>query len=154
MKNIFLCIASLVMSLLLLTACTGETEPVDPTLAEQYFTFTMSGQTGASMAPADSIGAIRKGDTTILFGVNPSASVRVMASFHGGDTTGAYRIDSMMIYRNNKYIVSTQNPVLANITSFGAPGQYIIGSYSGTLKDSSGTQTYPVTGVFKLKRKN
>ncbi|HEX6333407.1 MAG TPA: hypothetical protein VFZ78_04215, partial [Flavisolibacter sp.] len=101
---------------------------------------------------SDTIGARRDGNITTLYGSKSGGHPILYSRFTGDATTGTFPMHYMSLFVNSKYYVSTSTPLQVFVTAYGNAGDYISGSYSGAMKDSIGTQTYNINGVFKIKR--
>jgi len=77
--------------------------------------------------------------------------------FHinGLSATGQFTPDLFIIYQGSgRYGPASDNTLKVNITGFGAVNQYITGTITGNIYDSTSTNTYPITGSFKMLRTN
>lgn len=59
-----------------------------------------------------------------------------------------------IVQGSGNYGPASDNTLKVNITSFGAVNQYMTGTFTGNIYDSISTNTYPLTGSFKLLRTN
>jgi hypothetical protein len=66
---------------------------------------------------------------------------------------GSYPCQNFQLISGTKYYSSSQSaPIQCSISSFGAVGGYVSGTFTGSVTDS--TSTYPLTGNFTIKRLN
>ncbi|RYY90785.1 MAG: carboxypeptidase regulatory-like domain-containing protein [Chitinophagaceae bacterium] len=70
-------------------------------------------------------------------------------------STGTFSANSFLIRRPNngqqQYLL--MNSISANITSYGAAGSFIEGTFNGQVRDSANpTVALPITGTFKVRR--
>jgi hypothetical protein len=122
-----------------------------PPNADQFITWKIGNTQGFLASPADTLWATTSFGPTVIFGNTPNFSSSVYASFNGS-TAGSFPA-YVNILTGGKYYVYGNTSSQLSISSFGNVGGYVTGSYSGTLKDSTGTGTFSATGTFKLKRR-
>ena len=144
-------------SLFIKAGCSKSSDDVDvapPSNSDQYVTWNINGKKGYLASPNDSLWVTTSFGPTILFGNTPYTAAQNIGFYAqvNSKAAGTFPASQMVIYSANKYYVSTSNAPQINIATFGAVGDYITGSYTGTLKDSTSTATYPISGVFKVKR--
>lgn len=119
---------------------------------DEYITFRIPGYNGNMTNPPDSIVyGYYPNNLNVFVSYNANNSVSTYASFTGPQATGTYPAGYFNVFTDGRYFVPTSTPVQITVTSFGAAGQYITGSYSGMLKDSVGSSTYSVSGNFKVR---
>ena len=141
--------------LLIQAGCSKEDDVIQadpPPNSDQYITWKIGNTQGYLASPSDSLWISNAFGPTLIFGSTPDNSSAVYAQFNGA-TTGAFHASYVNIYTNHKHYVSAGMHTQINITTFGHVGEHVTGSYSGTLKDSTGTTTFSATGNFKLKRR-
>lgn len=150
-------------SLFIKAGCSKSSDDVATTPAlpnaDQYITWNVNNSNGSLQSPNDSIFYQLNSGTTVFLGQTPynaTSQGGVYAAFNG-TTTGSFNFSQLNIYANNHYYVPTATPVQVNVTTYGTLGQYVIGSYSGLVKDSvygqTGTSnTYSIQGNFRIKR--
>jgi hypothetical protein len=126
---------------------------IAPPSGDQYVTWSIAGANGNLSSPPDSIGMVRQGNTTVIFGMNANNSTNFYAAFARAQAAGTYPSSDILIYTNGRYYVQTGTPVQVNVTNYGAQGQYITGTYSGNVKDSTAGTTVAISGQFKVKNK-
>lgn len=124
-----------------------------PPSGDQYVTWSIAGANGNLSSPPDSISMVRQGNATIIYGMNSNNSTNFYVGFTGAQSTGTYSSSDILIFTGGKYYAQTSTPVQINVTNYGAPGQYITGTYSGNVKDSTAGTTLAVSGQFKVKSK-
>lgn len=160
MKNIksvlINCLLVVFASLFIKAGCSkGDDDlPAPPPNSDQYITWKISSHQGYIATPSDSLYLSVLNGSTVLYGGTPfSSSVQSFfyASFNG-TSTGSFPINSLDITTGGKEYVTSSNPVQVTINSFGNVGQYVMGSYSGTVKDSTANTTIPISGEFRIKR--
>jgi len=145
-------------SLFIKAGCSKSSDDVDvapPSNADQYVTWNINGNKGYLATPSDSLYLNTDYGFTLLLGntaYNATNSIGFYASTSGA-AAGTFPANSMVIYTNNKYYVSTATAPQISISTFGTTGQYVSGTYTGVLKDSTSTSTYPISGTFKVKRR-
>lgn len=124
------------------------------TVIDQYVSFTIGGTTYNIVSPPDGISYtynsyLNKNNiyaSTSGTGT-PSCNFR-MPPFTG---TGNYPVDSAYFYTPKGGYVGSG--LTCNVTTYGAIGQYIIGSFTGSIMLwQNGSPTQSVSGTFKLKR--
>ena len=118
----------------------------------EFVTYNIAGQSGAYTAPADSVIAYRQANETFI-----SASLRtgsggsVFISFEGAAAPGNYSARECGVGLANDYYFQGPTPTMMNITTYGAVGGYITGSYSGTLRKSADNTPAAITGSFRIR---
>ena len=141
--------------ILIQAGCSKEDDVVQvtpPPNADQYITWKIGNTQGFLASPSDTLWISKFPlAQTVIFGSTADFSSSVYANFDG-ITAGSFPA-YVNIFTGNKYYVSNNTPAQISISSFGNIGGYVTGSYSGTLKDSTGTATFSATGAFKLKRR-
>jgi len=140
--------------ILIQAGCSKEDDVIQvtpPPNADQYITWKIGNTQGYLASPSDTLWITTAFGPTVIFGSTPDNTSSVYANFNGnaGGTFPAY----VNILTGGKYYVSGNTSSQLSISSFGNIGGYVTGSYSGTLKDSTGTATFSATGIFKLKRR-
>lgn len=118
---------------------------------DEYFTWRIPGYNGNLTSPPDSVTYTRINNNNIFVAYNSSGSLNSYVSFTGAQTTGSFSTNQLIIYTNGKYYVSSTSPIAVDVTTFGGPGQHILGSYAGTIRDSANSNTFSVTGNFKVR---
>jgi len=132
-----------------------DTDVAPPANADQYVTWNINGTKGYLAGPTDSLWISTSNGPTVFFGNTPYTAT-VNGGFYvavNATATGSFPMSYISIYTNNKYYVSTSTSPQMNITTFDGVGGYVSGSYTGTIKDSASTATYPISGTFKVKRR-
>lgn len=141
--------------ILIQAGCSKEDDVVQaapPPNADQYITWKIGNTQGFLASPSDTLWISKfQFAQTVIFGSTADYSSSVYASFDAV-TAGSFPA-YVNIFTGNKYYVSGYTPSQISVNSFGNIGGYVTGSYSGTLKDSTGTATFSATGTFKLKRR-
>ncbi|HVK96306.1 MAG TPA: hypothetical protein VM368_00745 [Flavisolibacter sp.] len=158
MRNILSSLLLLFSSSLLIQAgCSKsdddtDTEVTPPANAEQYITWNIGSHKGYLASPSDTLWASNTYGPTVLFARTSTNSPHVYANFNGS-IAGTFPAISVFVFADNKYFTAGAIKPQINVSSYGAIGSYITGTYSGTLKDSASNTTYTATGMFKLKRR-
>lgn len=158
------CFLLFTASLFIKAGCSKSNEDIDSgeiPEADQYVTWNINNEKGALQSPADSLfGYVNSGSTSIHAGTiyNAPNPIYFSAAFNGR-TTGSFSLTDLNILANGRYYINTSTAVQVTVTTYGNTGQYLIGSYSGSVKDSTGngqtsTAIYPINGKFKVKRLN
>jgi hypothetical protein len=129
-----------------LTAC-GNT-------ASQYINYTIGGSSYVFSVPADSIFYSRGNGYTNFNAMSQSPYRYLYLNLSTIDTIpGTYPLSYLSIYHDSSTLnVINQGTLNATITQYGSVNGYITGNFSGTVKDSIGTGTYPINCSFKIKR--
>jgi hypothetical protein len=154
MKNFLSGLAALFFCGLLIQAgCSKDDEVIvaPPPNADQFITWKIGNTQGYLASPSDTLWTTTSFGPTVIFGNTPNLSSTVYASFNG--TAAGIFPSYVNIFTGGKYYVSGNTASQLSITSFGSVGGYVTGSYSGTLKDSTGTATFSAAGTFKIKRR-
>lgn len=152
----------LVASLFIKAGCSKSDEGIEPPLptSDEYITWNVNKINGALTSPGDSLFIYQSGNTTTFLGVTPYNAPNP-GSFYAstnGTSTGIFDLAYFSIFTNNRYYVSTFTQPKVTISTYGNTGEYVIGSYSGVVKDSLppnfyNATTYSIHGNFKIKRK-
>ena len=157
------CFLLFTASLFIKAGCSKSNEDIDSGIpeADQYVTWNINNAKGVLQSPADSLfGYVNSGSTSIHGGTTYNAPnpIYFSAAF-SGITTGTFSLTDLNILTNGRYYINTSTATQVTVTTYGSTGQYLIGSYSGSVKDSTGngqtsTAVYPIRGIFKVKRLN
>lgn len=126
--------------------------PPDHPNTDEYFTFRFPGHNINVTTPDSVVYGYYNGTRNVIVSYTGSNSHNTYMSYNAAQNAGGYPGEYLNIYTGGKYYVSTGQTFHVIVDNIGAIGQDITGSYSGTLKDSVGTNTYTVTGTFKVKR--
>ena len=145
----------LALSVLLTTvwAC-DKTEEAPPELTGEYFTYSLNGSSGAAIEGRDSLSAIRQDSTTTLYGKSVPGGYELSLAFKSGIDSGAFAITAMDIKAAGEVYHYDSSSGVVSVSSYGQPGQYITGRYTAVLGDTaaSSTLSFPVNGIFRIKR--
>ncbi|HEU4904015.1 MAG TPA: hypothetical protein VFT06_14515 [Flavisolibacter sp.] len=158
------CFLLLTAFLFIKAGCSKSNEDIDSgeiPAADQYVTWNLNNAKGSLQSPSDSLfGYVNSGSTSIHGGTtyNAPSPIYFSAAFNGL-TTGTFSLTDLNIMTNGRYYINTSTSVQVTVTTYGNAGQYLIGSYAGTVKDSTSngqtsTAVYPIHGNFKVKRLN
>ncbi len=113
----------------------------------QYFNYTYNGSAGTYTNY--SVAGYNSNNYTYLYGSDNINSINFGVQ---GIATGTFPWS----YTSGYNAGSSFTGVSGNITftEYGSVGQYVAGTYTGTVSDSSraGSTTYPVTGSFRIRR--
>jgi hypothetical protein len=130
------------------TSCNDD---LTPTPQVEFINWQMTGAgSGTIESPPGAISVSHAPGFTAFGGLavaGPSAQI----NFVGSQLPGNYPITDFTLLIGSTYYVKTTSALTLTVTQYGVPGQYILGSYAGTVKDSASTQTFAITGNFKIK---
>lgn len=127
----------------------------------QYIYTTINGVNYNWVPPADSLyGSMGSQGTTngtsiSGYGVNPPNTFRAINFAFNGNTTGSFPLDYLHVISGGtgpQYNMT--GTITTTVTEYGTPGQYIAGSFTGNVKDSSTAAIYPITCTYRVKRRN
>lgn len=123
------------------------------TTIEQYFNISVNGQTYTMNYPVDSIGYWLANSMSNFNSLPVTGSAGNSLQF-GVPTltgTGTFPVSGFSLYAPNQ--VYFQNGAMqCTISQFGNINDFILGSLSGSLKDTLSQTNYPMTGSFKVRR--
>lgn len=126
----------------------------DDVTADQYVKWQIPGYNGSLTVPPDSLDFDRySGTTTSIFGLNNSGSTIFSVSFDGAQVAGTYPSNYFSVFTDGRYYVQSGTPLQINVTNYGSAGQYVTGTYSGTVKDSTASSIISVNGEFRVKNR-
>ena len=144
----------LLTPILLHGVCNKENVDVPPPNADQYVTWKINGASGNLQSPVDSLSFYGMGNSTAIYGsTNPVPTTAFAIAFVGSQQSGTYSADYIYLLSGGKYYVSTAIPLQVSVTTYGTAGQYVIGTYSGNVKDSTTSAIIPVSGEFRIKNR-
>jgi hypothetical protein len=127
------------------------TPPPNPS-ADEYFTWQMQGgPNGALNSAPDIVEISHQPGFTSFGGISANSSSVFQLDFVAPQVPGNYAISNFTLFTNTQYFVKTTAALNLTIATYGIPGQYVLGSYNGVVKDSASTQTYPISGTFKIR---
>lgn len=138
-------------------AITGNTFTTDlnacGTSTSQYINFTLNGNHSITV-PLDSLSGDYWNQATRIKGytINSNPYKYVYLGFAGAAAVGSYPLSELMIVLDNQTFTK-EGTTNVNITEYGTVNQFIEGNFTGTVRDSLGTGTYPVTLNFRVKRR-
>ncbi len=136
--------------------CSKEPEPEplppDHPNADEYFTFRFPGHNINVISPDSVSYGYYNGARNVIVSYTGTNSHVTYMSYNAAQSAGGYPGEYLNILTGGKYYVSTGQTFHVIVDNIGAIGQDITGSYSGTVRDSLGANTYTVTGTFKVKR--
>ncbi|HEU5166111.1 MAG TPA: carboxypeptidase-like regulatory domain-containing protein [Chitinophagaceae bacterium] len=128
----------------------------------QFINFTIAGSPQNFLPPADSIFTYRQGFSTNIQGfcIHCDSVNYQYTSFNIDSVTapGTYSIGSSFIVTKGIYPAlgsrqyNLQSPGTLTITEFGSTGQYIAGSFSGTMREFYTNATVTGTCNFRVRR--
>jgi hypothetical protein len=157
---VFVCTASLFIK----AGCSKtkgdlEDSPILPT-SDQYITWSVGNIQGSLLSPSDSVFFSVTDGWTSISGMTPysTANPLELSAVFFGTTEGVFNAKYLSIYKNGtRQFASDIFPLKVNISTYGAVGQYVVGSFSGTVKDSvqiaQGSQaSQAIKGNFRVKR--
>lgn len=140
-----------VFGLLIIAGCKkdNDEEPIILPSAEQYVTWQIGTTKGEFIIGADTISASRFGNLTEIIANSPSTQNFISALFSGNRASGNYN-SSMNMRINGVNYQESNEPVRITVNQFGDTGEFIVGSYSGELRDAD-YKRYAVKGYFKIR---
>jgi hypothetical protein len=130
--------------------CSTDDDLETPT-QDEYITWSMTGSNGSLTVPADSLTFNRSGNYTNIYGMRRNHTLHFGVSFEGPQSSGSYPVAYFGIRSNGNEFVPTSTPVQVTVTNYGGPGQYVTGSFAGTVKDSTAGTNKQVNGTFRIK---
>lgn len=139
--TLLLALATIVIA----ASCSKDNNPAD-----QYVTWNMNANNGGLSAPTDSLTTYMWSNATSVYGMSQSGDTYFELTFPA-QAAGTYAASSFLVKVNNNYYVPAATPVQITVSNYGASGQYLIGTYSGTVKDSTTSANLAVTGTFRVK---
>ncbi len=119
-----------------------------------YINFTVNGVAYTMTPPSDSLTAtVQFIMQTRILGQNIGGTLRYYDLGTLASGTGTTVIDGLTILVGNNYYFK-RDTVRINLTftEFGGSGQYLAGTFSGTLRDSINRTNVPVTSNFRVRR--
>lgn len=142
-----------VASLFLFGVCSRGGDELDDTPnTDEYFTWRIAGYNGNLTDPPDSVShGYYLVNHNVIVSYDPGGTTNTYLSFNSNLGTGSFPATYLNIFARGHYFVSSQTAVQVTVDAYGAPGQHIIGSYRGTVKDSTGGQSFDVSGTFKVR---
>lgn len=144
-------ITVILLSLVVFTGCKKDDDDeqiVLPT-AEQYITWQIGNTKGEFIVPTDTVTAARSTNFTEILAFSPSNNNSVSFSFNGAQTSGNYNSNLTMTINGETYLPSN-DPIRVTVTQFGNIGDFIVGSYTGELRDDE-FKRYAIRGWFKIR---
>jgi hypothetical protein len=140
-------VLSVLSFLIIAAACSKDND--NP--GDEYVTWNMSANNGGLSNPPDSLTMYRWSNETSVYGMSQSGDTYFELTFPGAQAAGTYTASSFLVRVNGNYYVPATTPVQVNVITYGTSGQYLIGTYSGTIKDSATSSNAVVTGTFRVK---
>jgi hypothetical protein len=119
--------------------------------SDQYVTWQIPAHNGSLKAPVDSFMLIRYNNTSAVYGMNRANTTQFEVEFDGPEAPGSYSTNRFRVLVDGRYYVQTVAPVQVNVSAYGSSGQYLTGTFSGTVKDSLTSSNIAVSGSFKVK---
>ena len=117
-----------------------------------HFSWNINGVTGKLAEPGDLFFFERDNGSTTISGSNiqqPYNSFNL--SFDAPEAAGEYSLESFNVFFNGKNYNEGSMPLKVNITKYGAVNDFLIGTFSGMVKDINDNE-YNISGDFKIKR--
>ena len=138
----------IVLCAIFLCSC-NDTGPVSPTIS-QTFRWTIPNYSATLTVPPGIFDAAYVNNESSLSGLTADSKFDIR--FFGPQVPGDFAASRFVLYTNNKYFVQTAPfNMTITISNYGGPGDYIVGGFSGTVRDSSSTTTFPVSGDFRIR---
>ena len=129
-----------------------EGDMIIPPNADQYVTWRVNNTNGSLQVPTDSLDYYFSNNSTSVYGMTrPTMSTYFQLSFDGPQQNGNYAASNFVVMSGGRHYYSSASPISVNVTTYGGVGQYMIGNYTGTVKDSTTSNTVPVSGTFRIK---
>ena len=121
--------------------------------SEEYFTWELNSTNVVLTSPNDNFSFFRYGTKTYLTGSSAINKDAIQWIFSSHKTPGTYFNEpySFSLYMGTKNYSATSIPIQINVTKYGNTGDFIVGSYSGTIQDLDSANNYQVKGHFKIK---
>jgi len=125
----------------------------------QYINYTIAGNVQNFVSPADSFAAYRQNPTTNIQAFpkvfTDSASWQYTSfGFNGVTSPGTYTLtpSSLIVTKGFHLQYNDAGPMTVTITEFGSTGQYIAGSFSGTMREFYTNATVSGSCNFRVRR--
>ena len=142
----------LCLPVLIQSVCNHNDHPDTTPNSDQYVTWNFQGNAGNLTAANDSLTLYNSGTFHAVYAMTkPSPTAMFSLTWIGNAQAGTYLVSDYMLLLNGHYYVSTPTPLQLNINSFGTTGQYVEGTYTGNIKDSTTATVYQVNGAFRLR---
>lgn len=123
------------------------------TTIDQYISITVDGQTYRVSSPPDSVSYWMSGSYTNFWGTPAIGSQGITVGFQVQNLSGAGTFPAYGFYLNGTGRGFYQNGTMqCTVSQYGNIGEFILGSLSGSLRDSIAQANYPMTGSFKVRR--
>ncbi len=143
-----------------LSADTGNTDAGQltacGTVFDQFISITVDGKTYMVSAPPDSVNYYVSGTYSYFWATFKNGSAGNMIGFRINSLSGTGPYSTGRLYLNtpNRAFYQGNNNVQCTVSQFGNINEFITGTLSGTVVDSSNQAwpSYPMTGSFKVKR--
>ncbi|MDO6429872.1 carboxypeptidase-like regulatory domain-containing protein [Flavitalea sp. BT771] len=123
------------------------------TAIEQYVSVTVDGKTYTVNYPVDSIGYWVQNNTSNFQSLPVTGSAGYSLGWQTQALSGTGTFPANYFYLNTTVRGFYQSGAIqCTISQFGNINEYIVGGFSGNLKDSVSQVIYPMTGNFKVRR--
>jgi hypothetical protein len=126
----------------------------------EYINFTIGGTTQNFIFPVDSFSTFRQNTTTSIVAYpkvfTDSASWQYTSfGFSGNLAPGTYTIDasSFIVTKGFHLQYNATGPMALTVTDYGGTGQFIAGSFSGTMREFYTNATVSGSCSFRVKRR-
>jgi hypothetical protein len=120
---------------------------------DQYVNYTLDGVSSAYTSPTDSLGFYYSDSAGVrwnaLSAYTPNGARDLYMDYRGNPGPGTFSVNVTVIEGATKYEGSGLS---ATISQYGNPGQFVIGTFSGTVTTSTGTPK-TITSSFKVRRR-
>ncbi|WEK34503.1 MAG: carboxypeptidase-like regulatory domain-containing protein [Candidatus Pseudobacter hemicellulosilyticus] len=126
--------------------------------AEMFIRYTVEGVDYSFAPPKDTFMVYEGNSTNNFVAITAKPEGRAIEQFiiifKRGAELGPTKLYVIDLYNddNSIHYTKSQNDTEVNITEFDDASGFIAGNFSAILRDSAGTQTYPITGNFRVKR--
>jgi len=89
-------------------------------------------------------------NTTAVFGFRVSQPNMNISFYTQGATVGTFPLQHLSVNQYDSVLIVT--PFNINITTYGAPGQFIEGNFTGQVRESINNNLHTVSATFKVRR--
>jgi len=143
----------LVFFISLLTACKKSDDSPKTPNADEYVTWDVGGKYDYLATPSDTFELSKSSANNYYLQASQKSTSHKHLYFSFTDTTvGTQSSNYFSLYTSSTYYVQSSTPIQLTFSKFGARGDYVIGTYTGTVKDSSSASTFTINGEFKVRR--
>ncbi len=144
------------------SACTKETilnnetsnTPIIDSVNTQYIVYNMGNSSYVIFRPVDTLDAryFKNLSETTIDGYSFSSGISFYFKFAGNDSVGIKQLTDLYIYQGGIKYFANSNIQISILQYPTSKNGYIIGSFSGTVKDTVASIVYPLQCSFKVQR--